>query len=100
MHVSSRSTGPSRDCAASIRNSPIRRSRISTPGSAVGVDAAHRSFRLRRGTLEVLVNLSDAADTFDGVAHVLLATDAATALSGDSLVLPPDSAAVVELTVR
>jgi len=65
-----------------------------------GPDAAHRSFRLRRGTLEVLVNLSDAADTFDGVAHVLLATDAATALSGDSLVLPPDSAAVVELTVR
>ena len=30
--------------------------------------------------------------------HVLLATDAATALSGDALVLPPDSAAVVEIT--
>lgn len=63
-----------------------------------GADAAHRSFRLRRGTLEVLVNLADGPERFDGVSHVLLATDAATALSGDSLVLPPDSAAVVELT--
>jgi len=63
-----------------------------------GSDAAHRSFRLRRGTLEVLINLTHAAETFDGVAHVLLATDAATALSGDSLLLPPDSAAVVQST--
>ena len=61
-----------------------------------GADASHRSFRLRRGTLEVLVNLTSAADTFDGVAHVLLATDAATALAADSLVLPPASAAVVK----
>lgn len=66
----------------------------------LGADPAHRSYRLRRGTLEVLVNLTDTAETFDRVAHVLLATDAATALSGDALVLPPDSAAVVQLAAE
>ena len=81
---------------SSIPSSPTRHSRTSTRGVSEGADAAHRSFRLRRGTLEVLVNLADGPETFDGVSHVLLATDAATALSGDSLVLPPDSAAVVE----
>ena len=53
-------------------------------------------YRLRRGPLEVLVNLSGVPARFPGPFEVLLTTDVATAVVDGSLVLPPDAAAVVE----
>ncbi|MEU1970634.1 malto-oligosyltrehalose trehalohydrolase [Microbacterium sp. NPDC019599] len=56
-----------------------------------------RVYRLLRGGLAVLVNLGSGDARFPEAGHVLLATDAATAVAEDALVLPPDAAAVVEL---
>ncbi|QIG40480.1 malto-oligosyltrehalose trehalohydrolase [Microbacterium sp. 4R-513] len=55
-----------------------------------------RVFRLRRGGLLVLVNLGAEPVRFEGTGEILLATDAATAVVDGALVLPRDSAAVVE----
>lgn len=72
--------------------------------SSLGGDAAEaeggRVYRLRRGDLLVLVNLSAVDARFEGAGEILLATDAATAVVDGSLVLPPDSAAVVVATER
>lgn len=54
-----------------------------------------RTYRLRRGALDVLVNLSAVDARFPAVGEILLTTDAATALVDGSLVLPADAAAVV-----
>jgi maltooligosyltrehalose trehalohydrolase len=54
-----------------------------------------RTLRLRRGRLLVLVNLTTRPVPFPGTGEILLATDASTTLENDSVILPPDSAAVV-----
>ncbi|GAB3602097.1 malto-oligosyltrehalose trehalohydrolase [Microbacterium aureliae] len=59
-----------------------------------GVDS--RVFRLSRGTLDVLVNLSGEDVRIPSGGRVLLATDPAVALAGSDLVLPAESAAIVE----
>ncbi|MFH8250090.1 malto-oligosyltrehalose trehalohydrolase [Microbacterium sp. B2969] len=58
--------------------------------------AGGRVYRLRRGPLLVLVNLSGAPASFTHVSRVLLATDAATAVVDGALVLPPEAAAIVD----
>lgn len=60
-------------------------------------DVAHRSFRLGRGALTVLVNLdTEALEEPIGSDAVLLATDAVAARVRDGvIVLPPDTAVIV-----
>ncbi|MEZ3161271.1 malto-oligosyltrehalose trehalohydrolase [Microbacterium sp. BWT-B31] len=68
--------------------------RVETPHET---DAAHRAFRLRRGPLEVLVNLTAAARPFavDPASEVILSTsDDALAVSAGVIVVPPDSAVI------
>ncbi|GAA5030136.1 malto-oligosyltrehalose trehalohydrolase [Microbacterium fluvii] len=61
-----------------------------------GIDPAHRSYRLRRGELEVLVNLTADAVAFAvGDVDVLLSTVEAVAVAAGDVRLPPDSAIVV-----
>ncbi|WP_345802797.1 malto-oligosyltrehalose trehalohydrolase [Microbacterium sp. AZCO] len=68
--------------------------------ASLGGEAAEapggRVYRLRRGSLLVLVNLSTGPARFAHATEVLLTTDAATAVVDGELVLPPDAAAVVE----
>ncbi|HET7783041.1 MAG TPA: DUF3459 domain-containing protein, partial [Arthrobacter sp.] len=53
--------------------------------------------RFRRGSIEVLLNLSDAKVRLENVpGAVLLATDEGTGLDGEALALAPWSAAIVK----
>ena len=60
-------------------------------------DEASRTFRLERGSVQILVNFSDAAATLSApsAARVLLATDEACGLSEGSALLPRRSALVI-----
>jgi maltooligosyltrehalose trehalohydrolase len=61
-----------------------------------GTTVDGRVYRLSRGGLEILVNLSDEPVTFDAVRDVLLATDPAAVVVSGALTLPAVAAAVVE----
>ncbi|MDN3494529.1 malto-oligosyltrehalose trehalohydrolase [Planococcus sp. APC 4015] len=60
-------------------------------------DEDERWFRLRRGAVEILVNFSHETRTLEvgDSPDVLLSTDAATALIGEAISLPPRSAVVI-----
>ncbi|MEO8263852.1 MAG: malto-oligosyltrehalose trehalohydrolase [Pseudolysinimonas sp.] len=60
-------------------------------------DDAARTFRLRQGGLQVLVNLGT-REWDAGAASIVLATSAGVRDSGSVVVLPPDTAAVVRAT--
>jgi maltooligosyltrehalose trehalohydrolase len=63
----------------------------------VAFDDDARWLRFRRGTVEVLLNFSDAKVRLeDARGTVLLATDDGTALEGESLALAPWSAAILK----
>ena len=63
----------------------------------VAFDDDERWLRFRRGTVEVLLNFSDAKVRLDDPrGTVLLATDDGTALEGESLALGPWSAAILK----
>jgi maltooligosyltrehalose trehalohydrolase len=61
-----------------------------------GTTVDGRVYRLSRGRLEILVNLSDEPVTFDAVSDVLVATDPAAVIVSGALTLPAVAAAVVE----
>ncbi len=72
--------------------------RLTASSGPADADAPQRRwYRLGRGALEVLVNLTAQPTGFavDPGQVVLLGTDAAIVASGGELVLPPDTAAVV-----
>ncbi|NYE20139.1 maltooligosyltrehalose trehalohydrolase [Microbacterium immunditiarum] len=62
-----------------------------------GTDAAHRAFRLRRGAVEILVNLTEEDISFAAPpgSRVLLATGLAVHDEGGAIALPSDSAVVL-----
>lgn len=62
-------------------------------------DPRHRAFRLGRGELDVLVNLGRTERRFDNVALVLVCTDPVARHDRGSIVLAPDSAAVVRRAI-
>jgi maltooligosyltrehalose trehalohydrolase len=64
---------------------------------AATADDDERWFRLRRGDIEILVNFSEETRTLDvgDSPEVLVSTDAATALIGEAIALPPRSAVVI-----
>jgi maltooligosyltrehalose trehalohydrolase len=63
----------------------------------VTFDDDERWLRFRRGSVEVLINFSDAKARLDGVSgSLLLATDEGTGLEGESLALAPWSAAILK----
>ncbi|WP_251449999.1 malto-oligosyltrehalose trehalohydrolase [Microbacterium sp. Marseille-Q6648] len=61
-----------------------------------GTTVDGRVYRLSRGRLEILVNLSDEPVTFDAVSDVLVATDPAAVIVSGALTLPAVAVAVVE----
>jgi maltooligosyltrehalose trehalohydrolase len=63
----------------------------------VAFDDDERWLRFRRGTVEVLMNFSDAKIRLDDVrGAVLLATDEGSGLEGEALALAPWSAAILK----
>ena len=67
-----------------------------------GTDAAHRAFRLRRGAVEILVNLTrnDVHFAVPGASRVLLTTSARVHLAEGKLAVPPDAAVVTGPELR
>lgn len=67
-----------------------------------GTDAAHRAFRLGRGAVEILVNLTGGEMLFavPKLSRVLLTTSARVHVAEGMLAVPPDAAVVVGPELR